>query len=81
MIQDVFYLSLQERNIKKKKQVDKTTLQLQFKGNGKKYKIKTIPNSEVYTRESENYLLGLQDLLSLKSYLEEEDILKPALAI
>lgn len=47
----------------------------------KKYKIEVIYDSEVYIRESEDYLLGFYSLVSWKSYTKKRNIWEPALAI
>ena len=66
-IHDIFHLSLLEQNTTKKGQVDKKTLQLEFKndGEGKEYEVEPIRNSAVYAKESESgQLLGLYYLIS-----------------
>lgn len=58
-IYHIFYISLLEQDITKKRQVNKVSLQLKFDSNsdGKKYKIKAIWDSVIYIRKSEGYLL------------------------
>ena len=75
-IHDVFHLSLLENNTTKKGQVDKTTSQLEFKGNigdGEDYEVEAIRDNAVYARESEGYLSGLYYRVSWKGYPEEEN--------
>lgn len=56
-IYNVFYISLLEQDIIKKRGVDETTSQLKYDKNGnKKYKFKVIYNSIVYTRKSKGHL-------------------------
>ena len=59
-------------------------MQLDFKfeaDNNKKYKVDSIWDSAVYTKESADQLLGLYYLIWWKSYSEEKNIWEPALAI
>lgn len=50
----------------------KTRIELD-KGNSKEYEIEVIRDSEIYTRELKSHLSGFYYLVSLKSYLEEEN--------
>ena len=43
-------------------------------GNNKKYKIKTIRDNIIYTKEAKKYLLGLYYLVFYKGYLEKKNI-------
>lgn len=42
--------------------------------NNKEYKIEAIQDSVVYTKEADEYLLGLYYLVVWKDYLKEENI-------
>ena len=76
-------MSLLEQNITRKKWVDKNAAQLEFKGgDNEEYKVEWIRDSAVYAMELEaGHLLGLDYLVSWKSYLEEENIWRPVLAM
>ena len=67
-IYKIFYISLLEQEITKKRQVDKKTMeQLEFKAgsNNKEYKIESICNSAVYARKLEaGHLSGFYYLIS-----------------
>lgn len=69
-------MSLREYDITKKRQVDKTTIQLEFKTeageNGGKYKIKRIRDNAVYARPLTRLLLPsfIQKLSQRKIYLK-----------
>lgn len=66
-IQNVFYILLLEKNTTKKGRINQTTSQIELdKGDNKKYKIKVICNSKVYTKELDNsyHLPGLYYLVS-----------------
>lgn len=54
---------LLQNNIIRNKQVDKKTFRLEFDSKSKKYKVKTICNSAVYTSKSEAHLPGLYYLV------------------
>ena len=47
----------------------------------RKYKIKAIRDSTVYTRELKDHLQRLYYLVSCKKYLEEENTWKPVLVV
>ncbi len=72
-------MSLLEQDTTKKGWVE-TAIELD-KGNSKKYDVKTICYSAVYTRQLEGHLPGLYYLVSWKSYPEEENIWKPTSAV
>ena len=77
-------MSLLEQNIRKRRQVDKITSQIDLeKGKNKRYKVKTICDGKIYTKELENghNLPGFSYLILWKGYPKEENIQKPALAI
>ena len=84
-IHDVFYMSLLEQDITRKRRVDKEVRQIEFDKSddeSEKYKVETIRGSAVYTRESETgHLPGLYFLVSRKGYLEEENTWEPTSAI
>lgn len=52
---DIFYVSLLEYDMTKKKQVEETTTQLEFKAseNKKEYKVEEIWDNAVYSKELE----------------------------
>lgn len=82
----VFYMSLLEQDITKKRQVDKIMSKLEFvngKSKNSKYEIKTIWNSAVYAKQSETkaYLSNLYYLILWKEYSKKDNTWKPALAI
>ncbi len=58
-------------------------LEFESDGNGEEYKVKAIRNSAVYAKEldSGHHLPGLYYLVSWKSYPEEVNTWKPALAV
>ena len=57
-------------------------MQLEFTvGNNKEYKVEGIQDSAIYTKKLARQLLGLYYLILWKSYLEEENIWEPILAI
>lgn len=61
--------------------MDETKLEAS-NNNLKEYKVETIWNNVVYTKESKScYLPGLYYLVFWKSYLKEENTWKPALVI
>ena len=76
---------LLEQDITRKKRVDKKVRQIEFNaGNNdsRKYKVKAIWDSAVYTKESESgHLLSLYYLVLWKRYSEKENIWKPVSAI
>lgn len=63
--------------------MNKAAFRLEFEndGDGKEYKVKTICDSAVYTRESEDYLSGFYYLVFWKDYLKEKNTYKPALIL
>ena len=67
-----------EQNITGKGRVDEEVRQLEFNDNddsSKEYKIEAIWDSIVNARDSKSgHLLGLDDLISWKRYLKEENI-------
>lgn len=67
-IYNIFYMSLLEQNTTKKEQVDKTTSPMKLdKSKRKEYKVETIYNSKVYTKElDKNHLLSLSYFISSK---------------
>ena len=72
-IHDVFYVSLLEQDITRKRRVDDET-ELNTGDDSGKYEVDTIRDSTVYVRESESgHLLGLHYLVSWKGYPEEEN--------
>ncbi len=75
-------MSLLKYDIIKKVRVDKITTQQEFESsNDKDYKIKRIWNSTVYTRKSENHLVGFYYYILWKRYLKEENTWEFILAI
>ena len=57
-------------------------LELEFNvSNNKKYKVKTIINSAIYTKEIEEHLPGLYFLIFWKDYIEEKSIWEPFFAV
>lgn len=81
---DVFYVSLLESIISKKKLEDIMIFRLESQDNcnGKEYKFETIYNSKIYAQNSDSsYLLSFYYLISWKRYLEKENIWVPILAI
>lgn len=70
-IYDVFYLSLQKQDTKKKKQVE-IPVKL-VKDNNDKNEIKAIHNSAVYICKSESNPPGLYYLVLKKGYFQEEN--------
>lgn len=82
---DVFYISSLEQDITRKRQVDKATSQMgsnNREGESGEYKVKTICNSTVYTKESEGgHLSELYYLISWKSYSKEKNTWEPTSTI
>ena len=77
-----FHISLLEYNTTKKERVDENATKLDVGKDSAKYKIKTIWDSPVYTKKLElNHLPKLYYFVFWKDYLEEKNILKPALAV
>ena len=75
----LLYILLEQDTTKKGRVND---MQLEFEvGNNKEYNVNGIRDSAVYTSESKGQLPGLYYLVSWKSYPEEENTWKPALAI
>ena len=75
---------LLEQDIIKKRQVNKNNVTKFNTGNNKsgKYKVKAIWDNAVYRKESKlGYFSKLLYLIFGKNYLEEENILEPALAV
>ena len=71
----VFYISLLEQDITKKRRVDENVTKLDAsKDDSEEYKVEVIWKNEVYIRESEGYPPRLYYLVSYKRYLEEENI-------
>ena len=72
-IHNAFYISLLKQNITKKRQVNNK--QLEFKaGNNEKYKVDSIENRVVYTRESATKQLSrLYYLVLWKGYLKNKN--------
>lgn len=65
-IYNVFYILLPEKNTIRKKQINEliSKLKPEFNtNNNKKYKIETIKNSIIYTKEADKYLLDLHYLI------------------
>lgn len=59
----MFYISILEQNIIKKRQINKFLI-LEFKAdNDKKYELETIYNSAVYTKKVDKYLPRLYYLV------------------
>ena len=79
-IHNVFYVSLLEQDITKKKRVKKVP-ELDSSDNSEQYKIEGIWDSAVYARELEGHLLGLYYLVAWKGYPEEENTCEPVLAV
>lgn len=82
-IYNIFYISLLEQNITRKRQVNKLSEpEKEFETeDNKKYKVKTIINSIVYGKEVNDQILGLYYLVLSKSYLEKESTQKPLAAV
>ena len=76
-IHDVFHVSLLEEDIIRKKQVDEEVRQMEFDigdNESREYKVESIRDSVVYTRESESgHLSGLSCLVLWKGYPEEKN--------
>lgn len=74
-IHNIFHVSLLEYNIIRKKQVDKITIQLEFKAGdySKKDKVKGIRDTTVYVKESEGYLPNFYYLVLQKDYPKEKN--------
>lgn len=69
-------MSLLKHNTIRKKQVEKTITQIEFKAehNKEEFEVKGIQNNAVYIKESEDDLLGLYYLILWKVYFKEENI-------
>lgn len=74
---------LLEQNTTRKEQVDENTTELDTgKDESRKYKVKAIYNSMVYTKDLElGHLPELYHLVFWKNYLEEENTWEPYLAV
>ena len=83
-IHNVFYVSLLEQDITKKKQVDKEVRQMEFDlGNNDsgEYKVEAIWDSTVYAKELESgHLLGLYYLVSWKRIFRRREYLGASLS-
>lgn len=61
----MFYRSLLEQNIIKKRRINDFLSILEFTaGNDKEYKVETIQNSTVYIKKADGYLSGLYHLVT-----------------
>lgn len=82
-IYDVFYILLLEQNTFRKKQVDKKVRLIEFdtSNNNKEYKIETIQDSTIYTKESKSHLPRLYYLVSWKDYFKKKNTWEPYLVI
>ena len=70
----MFYVSLLEQDNTRKEQMNKFVKVPEFEPcNDKKYEIKAIQDSAVYTKEADGYLSGLYYLILQKSYLKEKN--------
>lgn len=73
-IHGVFHMYLLKQDTTQKEQVKENATQPEFDvGNEKKYNVKGIQDSAVYTRESKDDVPGLYYLLLWKDYSEEEN--------
>ena len=80
---NVFYMSLLERDITRKKQIDNRMKKLELEaGDSKKYKVETIEDIAVYSSKLESdQLPGLYYLVAWKGYPTEENIWEPLFAV
>ena len=64
---NVFHMSLLKKDTIRKRRINELFIKPEPKfdaGNNKKYKVKAIKDSAVYTKEKEGHLLGLYYLVS-----------------
>ncbi len=84
-IHDIFYILLLEKDITKKRRVNKITFRLEFEniGDGEKYKVEAICDNAVYAKELDysHHLSGFYYLVSWKGYPEKDNSWEPALVI
>lgn len=82
---DVFQLLLLEKNISRKKQVNKVTFQLKFDvkdDNSKEFQVEAIYDNEIYVIELENnHLLGIYYMVTRKDCAKENDTWRLVFAI
>ena len=77
-------MSLLKEDITRKEQINKLFPEPEPEfdaGNNKKYEVKVIIDSAVYTKEAERYLPGLYYLVSWKGYAKEKSTWEPSSAV
>ena len=81
-IHDIFYVSLLEQDITRKRRVDDENATELDTDNSEKYKVEAIWDNAVYVRESESgHLQGFYYLVSWKEYAKEENTWEPVSAV
>ena len=79
-IYNIFQMLMLKQNIIKKEQIDKNMTVYEAVDN-KKYKVKVIWDSTIYTNKAKGYLLGLYCFIAWKGYSKEKNTWKLSSAI